>query len=88
MAEPVDKPSPRSDAIYDWDTYSDGNVWKFERGKDFVVGPKSFSNAARKAVQARRDRVEGVNISIRQETVFVRFRLKTLPTMQVDSEAS
>jgi hypothetical protein len=76
MAERVDRPDPRADSLYDWDKYADGSVWRFEQGKDFTVGPKSFSNAARKAVQARRDRIEDVTVSIRGETVFVRFRLK------------
>ncbi|HUM06400.1 MAG TPA: hypothetical protein VLT90_13125 [Terriglobales bacterium] len=76
MAEPVERSEPRADAIYDWDKYADGRMWKFERGKDFLVDPKSFSNAARKAVNARRDRVSDVNIKIRQGTVFVRFNLK------------
>lgn len=55
LTEPVDfaRRSSRGGSIDDFSAYADGQPWRFERGPDFTVQPRSVARRAKVWAEAK-----------------------------------
>jgi hypothetical protein len=73
VAERIDNFTPLRGrpAIYPWERWMDGSMWRIHRGSDFEVSTRSMAQSIRE-----RGRRDGVQVSARQLGEAVEFRFQ------------
>ncbi len=69
----------RTDRIYPWNDWADGELREFVKGEDFETDTRAFANAARNAAARRRSTIEKLEVVIRGDSVFLRFVQRRTP---------